>query len=622
MGWRKNLQREFWNILLSAFASTFPLKIQPTNADSLEQKVQLIFPRDGVIMTDVYDIYPNQAGLQAPIIGMVPRGNKVFVNKTPVEILKLNPGQIIQFGNYLEILGEINKSKILCGNFVEEINTNQNDLFLYNLNTSSPVIELEIFSQNLDDFSIDTHLLYYQAGPEQTYSITIDDAADVFADISKKQPISIFDQPVLKLLQNLHHKYGTVFSFYLFYNGTLYKDFNLSQMPEKYKKEWEENSHWLRLGFHALQMHPPNPYEKANYQKAQEDLLTVKKEILRFAGEKNWDTFMRSHYWSGSLESCRAWHDNNVKGFYAGHQKRRGYYLDPKASSILEWCDYWRDNQEGLIFIQTDIWLEKDFPKTSNLVEIVDNEMRRRASQNLLGIQNIQIFTHEAFLITQNNQYQVPETMEAVIAWLTKHGYKPEFDADNDFFNTLPPPSPTNIRLEETGEKKSLVWSHRNRGQSKYKIFTKDLRQPLSDWEQIGESNTNSWIIDKNNQENLLAYRITSYDEKGRTSNSKPFILKPEILKPELIAEELVVNIFPNPFNLKTTIQYTLPRAETISINIYNILGQSVWQSQPRYLDKGQYQQELDAKYLANGVYIIQIQAGNEKVKRKITLLK
>lgn len=79
---------------------------------------------------------------------------------------------------------------------------------------------------------------------------------------------------------------------------------------------------------------------------------------------------------------------------------------------------------------------------------------------------------------------------------------------------------------------------------------------------------------------------------------------------------------FPNPFNPETSIGYSLPYSEKVSLTIYNILGQEIrrWdiQGQPA----GNHRIAWDASNEASGIYFYQLIAGEFVQRKKMLLLK
>lgn len=84
---------------------------------------------------------------------------------------------------------------------------------------------------------------------------------------------------------------------------------------------------------------------------------------------------------------------------------------------------------------------------------------------------------------------------------------------------------------------------------------------------------------------------------------------------------------YPNPFNLTTTIQYRLLIPDFVTIKIYNTLGQIIRTIFRNYQLPGTHQIIWDGcadsgREAASGAYIIEIQAGNFRQTRKLTVLK
>lgn len=144
----------------------------------------------------------------------------------------------------------------------------------------------------------------------------IDDVIWTFRDLAKDMPGSLFDNPFMKMLKSAHEKYGMKVQINTFYRTDYFyggKEFNLSSMPDIYKKEWEENSDWLKIAFHARQEFPDYPYVNAAYDDVKEDFEITKAEILRFAGSKSFANAVTPHWLPMSKEACQALADCGVK---------------------------------------------------------------------------------------------------------------------------------------------------------------------------------------------------------------------------------------------------------------------------------------------------------------------
>ena len=79
---------------------------------------------------------------------------------------------------------------------------------------------------------------------------------------------------------------------------------------------------------------------------------------------------------------------------------------------------------------------------------------------------------------------------------------------------------------------------------------------------------------------------------------------------------------YPNPFNPSTTIGFTVPRAEFVTINVYSVLGKQVASLVNQRMEPGEYEVTFDASALPSGTYIYQMSAGGQVTTRQLTLLK
>jgi hypothetical protein len=79
---------------------------------------------------------------------------------------------------------------------------------------------------------------------------------------------------------------------------------------------------------------------------------------------------------------------------------------------------------------------------------------------------------------------------------------------------------------------------------------------------------------------------------------------------------------YPNPFNPTTTIEFSLPHAEHVTLKIINLAGQEIHRLVDKPFAPGTYQVQWQAHALPSGEYLYQIQAGNFKETKRLILLK
>lgn len=79
---------------------------------------------------------------------------------------------------------------------------------------------------------------------------------------------------------------------------------------------------------------------------------------------------------------------------------------------------------------------------------------------------------------------------------------------------------------------------------------------------------------------------------------------------------------YPNPFNPSTTINFTIPSNEFVTLKVFNILGSEVATLVNGTLAAGSYNYSFDAQNLASGIYLYELKAGEFLEIRKMNLLK
>ncbi|WP_421775262.1 T9SS type A sorting domain-containing protein [Gracilimonas sp.] len=79
---------------------------------------------------------------------------------------------------------------------------------------------------------------------------------------------------------------------------------------------------------------------------------------------------------------------------------------------------------------------------------------------------------------------------------------------------------------------------------------------------------------------------------------------------------------YPNPFNPTTKIKYAIPEAATVSLTVYNMLGQEVATLVNNFKVAGNYEVNFDASKFASGSYIYRLEAGDRVSTQKMMLIK
>jgi len=79
---------------------------------------------------------------------------------------------------------------------------------------------------------------------------------------------------------------------------------------------------------------------------------------------------------------------------------------------------------------------------------------------------------------------------------------------------------------------------------------------------------------------------------------------------------------YPNPFNPVTSIQYSVPRNQKVTLKVFDLLGREVATLVNEVKYAGSYRTTFNGVDLASGVYFYRLQAGRFTQTRKLTLLR
>ncbi len=117
-------------------------------------------------------------------------------------------------------------------------------------------------------------------------------------------------------------------------------------------------------------------------------------------------------------------------------------------------------------------------------------------------------------------------------------------------------------------------------------------------------------------------YKIQSVSTNGTTSDLTTLSVTVDVPKNYALYQN-----YPNPFNPSTTIRFDLKQKSTVSLEIYNVLGQRVEYWNYGMMDAGRYNEVVNMDRFASGVYYYRINAvGNDGEKfasiKKLMLVK
>jgi len=125
------------------------------------------------------------------------------------------------------------------------------------------------------------------------------------------------------------------------------------------------------------------------------------------------------------------------------------------------------------------------------------------------------------------------------------------------------------------------------------------------------DGQNNSWYDLGLNQSDDVGIRIRTSSAVGINDNAL-----------NLPSSSMLVKNYPNPFNSSTTIEYNLPEAGHVLLQVYDILGRHIETLTSDYYQAGSYQTLWDSKDMPSGLYFYKLQSGKSVQTNGMLLLK
>ena len=79
---------------------------------------------------------------------------------------------------------------------------------------------------------------------------------------------------------------------------------------------------------------------------------------------------------------------------------------------------------------------------------------------------------------------------------------------------------------------------------------------------------------------------------------------------------------YPNPFNPATTIEFSLPVAEHVTVTVYNAIGEKMAVLIDARLSQGHHRVRFDGRLFSSGIYFYEVKAGHASQIKKMMLMK
>jgi hypothetical protein len=131
----------------------------------------------------------------------------------------------------------------------------------------------------------------------------------------------------------------------------------------------------------------------------------------------------------------------------------------------------------------------------------------------------------------------------------------------------------------------------------------------------IAAGNATLFTVPVSGEGNMSFAEVSVADSYGRLLDATASLVAP------LPTAFAVNGNYPNPFNAKTMINFALPTASDVKVQIYSITGQLVESISGQY-EAGNHSITWDASNVSSGVYFYKVSAGSFNQTMKMTLLK
>ncbi len=148
----------------------------------------------------------------------------------------------------------------------------------------------------------------------------------------------------------------------------------------------------------------------------------------------------------------------------------------------------------------------------------------------------------------------------------------------------------------------------------------------IDDFEEIARTSSTNYTDEDLQESTDYHYRLAAVSTEGLITDPTDITWVQTVTSTHEgdtpLTFELMEN-YPNPFNPSTNIRYQIAESSTVTLEVYNVMGQRVRTLvNNQEQQAGQYMIEFNAESLASGMYIYRIEAGDFRQTRQMMLIK
>ena len=193
-------------------------------------------------------------------------------------------------------------------------------------------------------------------------------------------------------MKGLHDEYGCSVTLYSFLGND---SFTINQVPTKFKKDFETNRNWLKIGFHGVKplSHRPTNRNFAEFTQGYEQFNTA---VGVFAGEGSIAKTLRLDFYYTTNQEANFLKQNGVRTLLSADDDRISYSLPFKINRHIisnNSIEY-----DGINYLRTNIRIENIDVAYINIVKNCKMD-------------TLVVFTHE-WKLSRINRYKLERTVE------------------------------------------------------------------------------------------------------------------------------------------------------------------------------------------------------------------
>ncbi len=265
-----------------------------------------------------------------------------------------------------------------------------------------------------------------------------------------------------------------------------------------------------------------------------------------------------------------------------------------------------------------------DYSSTPAWVQTVTEGAKALVASNCKITTGIQTSSLPATQVEQEINYAITGGSYGVVCHRFGNTTDEQWAIIKNYYATVLPVELTSLSAEASSDKVTLKWFTSTETNNKgFEIERKSEGHAYKTIGFIDGKGTTSQMqsysfTDKGLSNGNYFYRLKQIDYEGSYSYSQEV----EANVNNIITFNLSQN-YPNPFNPATTIKFDLPNKSGVSLKVYNLLGQVVLNLiNNETMESGSHSITMDASNLSSGTYIYKLNAGNNVLSRKMTLVK